>query len=119
MKRIEILSRYLWIISEAETLIFQADKLAGFNKHKIYDPDTEEIRQYNGYIQSLRDKARDLLTVCKQFEGIIDSLDNDQERMICRKYYGCGFTDEEIGSQMNMHQSTVCRIRKKALTRLS
>lgn len=135
MERCEILTRYRWLMLEAETLLRQADKVMGIgipadvrstwpSKDKFNgvpgtnDPEAAGAQRFDGYIQSLRDRAAELLSICGQFESTLNLLADDQERVICRRYYALGLTDEQIAQEIHMDQSTVCRIRNKAIAGL-
>lgn len=136
MLRSEVLTRYRWIMMEAETLVRQADRVMGIGvpadvrstwptrdalegmPRGTNDPEAANAQLFEGYIQKLRAKAVELLAICELFERTLDMLEDDQERVVCRKYYALGLTDEVIGEQIHADQSTVNRIRNRALARL-
>lgn len=136
MERYEILTRYRWLMMEAETLIRQADKVMKIGApadmrstwptmdkllglpRGTNDPESASAQSFDGYISRLREKADELISICDQFETVITLLTDDQERVICRKYYALGLTDETIAVQVHMDQSTVNRIRNRAIENL-
>lgn len=136
MERFEILTRYRWLMMEAETLIRQANKVIRIGvpadvrstwptKDKLQglprgtnDPESASAQIFDGYINRLRERAVELLSICDQFELVLSLLADDQERVICRKYYALGLTDETIAEQVHMDQSTVNRIRNRAIENL-
>lgn len=136
MERSEILTRYRWLVLEADTLAKQADKVMGIgiqadvrstwpSKDKLKglpagtnDPETAGAQRFDWYIQHLRERAEELMEICGKFEETINLIADDQDRVICRMYYGVGMTDEAIGEKVHLEQSYVCRIRNKALAAL-
>ena len=58
------------------------------------------------------------MDICGQFEKTLELLTDDEERVICRKYYALGLTEEEIAGEIHKDQSTVNRIRNRALSNL-
>lgn len=136
MKRCEILTRYRWLMLEADTLIKQADKVMGIGVQAdvrstwptrqalegmprgTNDPESAGAQRFDGYIQRLRDRAEELMSICDQFESTLALLDDDRERVICRKYYALGLSEEAIAEQVSMDQSTVNRYRNSALAKL-
>lgn len=102
MKPHEILTGFRWLMLEADTMISQA----------------EEVSFYPGYSQSLRARAEDIISSCSKIESILDLLPEENERIICRNYYAIGMTEMEIAEQLHMNQSTVNRIRNRAVRKM-
>ena len=137
MNRCDILTRYRWLVLEADTLMKQADKVMGIGVQAdvrstwptkqalegmprgTNDPEAAGAQRFDGYIQRLRDRAEELMDICGLFESTLDLLEDDRERVICRKYYALGLTEEAIAEQVNMDQSTVNRYRNSALAKLN
>ena len=136
MMKSEILLRYRWLLMESETLSKQADKVMGIgiqadirstwpSKDKLKglpagtnDPETASAQRFDWYIKILRDRATELLDICKKFEDALALMKDDQARVICRMYYGLGMTDVQISEKVNYAQSYICKIRNKALADL-
>lgn len=141
MENHEILERYRWLLQEAETINRQADRVmnigvpAGmastwpavqttkggksfFVPHGTNDPQAAASQKFDGYIQALREKAAEILKITDRFEKVIDMLHDDRDRVICRKYYGLGLTDEKIAEELNMDRGYVTVLRNKALLKI-
>lgn len=136
MERCEILTRYRWLMQEAETLNRQADRVMGIGlpagiastwpkpealkgmPRGTNDPAAASAQAFDGYIQHLRSKAERIMEICSKFEETLELLTDDRDRVICRKYYALGLTDEQIAEESHLDRSTVTLIRNAALAKL-
>ncbi len=131
MQSVEVLTRYKWLMAEAEAIMSQADKLirigpAGVAGQAISgmprgtnDADSAGVQAYDGYIQQLRERAEEIGGISRLFENVMAQFKNDRDRVICRLYYGVDMTDEQIGIKLNMDTSTVNRVRNDALSKIA
>lgn len=132
MTAVQVLKEYNWIMAEAMALKEQADKVVLIGTPRgvagqaltgmpggTNDAVAASIQRADAYIEQLMFKRTRLLEICDQFEEILDQLKETRQRVICRMYYGCNKTDEEIGKEIHLDTSVVNRIRNDALDSLA
>jgi len=70
-------------------------------------------------IYELERKAEELRGLLNEFNNILDSIENVDDRNILRAYYALNWTDAQIGDCLNYDKSTVWRRRTKLINQLS
>lgn len=70
-------------------------------------------------IYELERKAEELRGLLNEFNNILDSIENVDDRNILRAYYALNWTDAQIGECLNYDKSTVWRRRTKLINQLS
>ena len=63
-------------------------------------------------------KCEELRGLLGEFERIMESIQDQYDRIILRNYYALGWTDKRIGSEIGFDKSTVWKRRNKALLSL-
>ena len=67
--------------------------------------DTDEI------LEKIDGKCRELGDMLKEFEAILDAIEDRRLQIIIRNYYALGWTDERIGDQLEITRQHVNRLR--------
>lgn len=122
------LQRYRFVFDEAWALREQADRILKVGTPKgmssrefkeIYirtnDAAGASLQNYEWFETEITRKLYEIFSMIREFEHVLDLIEDDQKRVICRMYYALLMTDEEIAEQINVDQSTVNRKRKQAL----
>ena len=127
MTKRELLENYRDIVIEIETLERQSKFLNQF----IGGPRTMRAVQLTGMPRGTNDpeaamlqradtdevldqieaKCRELSGMVREFEIIMDAIDDRRLRIIVRNYYALGWTDERIGEQLELSRQHVNRLR--------
>jgi DNA-directed RNA polymerase specialized sigma subunit len=67
--------------------------------------DTDEV------IEKIEAKYAELKEMVNDFEIIMDAIDDPRLRIIVRNYYALGWTDDQIGEQLELSRQHVNRLR--------
>ena len=67
--------------------------------------DTDEV------LEKIEGKCRELGDMLKEFEMILDAIEDRRLQIIIRNYYALGWTDERIGEQLEITRQHVNRLR--------
>ena len=67
--------------------------------------DTDEV------LEKIEGKCRELGDMLKEFETILDAIEDRRLQIIIRNYYALGWTDERIGEQLEITRQHVNRLR--------
>ena len=67
--------------------------------------DTDEV------LEKIEGKCRELGDMLKEFETILDAIEDRRLQIIVRNYYALGWTDERIGDQLEITRQHVNRLR--------
>ena len=67
--------------------------------------DTDEV------LDQIEAKCRELSGMVREFELVMDKIDDRRLRIIVRNYYALGWTDERIGEQLELSRQHVNRLR--------
>ena len=127
MTRRELLENYRYIVIEIETLERQSKFLNQFigGPRPVRSPqltgmprgtnnpeaallqreDTDEV------IEKIEAKYAELKEMVNDFEIIMDAIDDPRLRIIVRNYYALGWTDDQIGEQLELSRQHVNRLR--------
>ncbi len=84
------------------------------------DPEAALLQQidHDDSIYELERKSEELRELLNQFNDIIESIEDRNDRNIIRSYYALGLKDKEIAENLNFDKSTVWRRRTKVMRRL-
>ena len=63
-------------------------------------------------------KCEELRGLLGEFERIMESIQDQYDRIILRNYYALGWTDKRIGAEIGFDKSTVWKRRNNALSSL-
>lgn len=132
MTDVEVLKRYRGLMTEAMALQAHADAvtmigtpggsagqaLTGMPRG-TNDPLAASLQKAQSYLDRLEITKRKLLDICGRFEQVIARILDDDDRAICRMYYGAGMTDEEIGEKISKERSTVTKRRDAVMEYLN
>ena len=69
--------------------------------------DTDEV------LDKIEDKCDELRGMVARIEAIMDTIEDRRLRIIIRNYYALGWTDEAIGTQLDLTRQHVNRLRKE------
>lgn len=127
MTRRELLENYRYIVIEIETLERQSKFLNQFigGPRPVRSPqltgmprgtnnpeaallqreDTDEV------LEKIEAKYAELKEMVNDFEIIMDAIDDPRLRIIVRNYYALGWTDDQIGEQLELSRQHVNRLR--------
>jgi DNA-directed RNA polymerase specialized sigma subunit len=127
MTKRELLEHYRYIVIEIETLERQSKFLNQFigGPRPVRSPqltgmprgtnnpeaallqreDTDEV------IEKIEAKYAELKEMVNDFEIIMDAIDDPRLRIIVRNYYALGWTDDQIGEQLELSRQHVNRLR--------
>ena len=75
--------------------------------------DTDEV------LEKIEGKCRELGDMLKEFETILDAIEDRRLQIIIRNYYALGWTDERIGEQLEITRQHVNRLRTAYIDDLS
>ena len=75
--------------------------------------DTDEV------LEKIEGKCRELGDMLKEFETILDAIEDRRLQIIIRNYYALGWTDERIGEQLEITRQHVNRLRTAYIDALS
>lgn len=67
--------------------------------------DTDEV------LEKIEGKCRELGDMLREFEMILDAIEDRRLQIIVRNYYALGWTDERIGEQLEITRQHVNRLR--------
>ena len=127
MTRRELLENYRYIVIEIETLERQSKFLNQFigGPRPVRSPqltgmprgtnnpeaallqreDTDEV------LEKIEAKYAELKEMVNDFEIIMDAIDDPRLRIMVRNYYALGWTDDQIGEQLELSRQHVNRLR--------
>ena len=127
MTKRELLENYRDIVIEIETLERQSKFLNQFiggprpvhavqltgMPHGTNDPEAAVLQRKDTdeVLDSIEQKCKELRAMVDDFEAIMDAIDDRRLRIIIRNYYALGWSDEAIGSQLDLSRQHVNRLR--------
>ena len=74
---------------------------------------------YDDAIYELERKSEELRALLNEFNAILDSIEDVEDRNILRAYYALNWTDKQIGEWLGYDTSTIWRKRRKLIIALS
>ena len=69
-------------------------------------------------IYDLEKKSDELRELLNEFNNIVESIKDDDDRNIIRSYYALGWKDREIAEELNYDKSTIWRRRTRVVNNL-
>lgn len=127
MTKRELLENYRDIVIEIETLERQSRFLNQFiggprpihgvqltgMPHGTNDPEAAMLQRADTdeVLDQIEAKCQELNGMVKEFELIMDKIDDRRLRIIVRNYYALGWTDERISEQLELSRQHVNRLR--------
>ena len=127
MTKRELLENYRDIVIEIETLERQSKFLNQFiggprpmravqltgMPRGTNDPEAAMLQRVDTdeVLDQIEAKCRELSGMVREFEIIMDAIDDRRLRIIVRNYYALGWTDERIGEQLELSRQHVNRLR--------
>jgi hypothetical protein len=130
----EILVRYRQIVIEIKALELQSEFLKEYiggpkplrgvhltgMPRGTNDPEAAILQRadYDDAIYIVEEKEKELRNLAAAFEGIMDSIQDDWDRIIIRHYYALGWTDKQIAKDIGFDKSTVWKRRKSVMDKL-
>ena len=127
MTKRELLENYRDIVIEIETLERQSKFLNQFiggprPMHGIQlngmprgtnDPEAAMLQRKDTdeVLDQIEAKCKELSELVREFEMIMDKIDDRRLRIIVRNYYALGWTDERIGEQLELSRQHVNKLR--------
>ena len=69
-------------------------------------------------IYEVEKKSAELRELLNEFNIIVESIDDDDDRNIIRSYYALGWKDREIAEALNYDKSTIWRRRTRVVNNL-
>ena len=127
MTKRELLENYRDIVIEIETLERQSKFLNQFiggprpmravqltgMPRGTNDPEAAMLQRADTdeVLDQIEAKCRELSGMVREFEIIMDAIDDRRLRIIVRNYYALGWTDERIGEQLELSRQHVNRLR--------
>jgi len=135
MTKRELLENYRDIVIEIETLERQSKFLNQFiggprpmravqltgMPRGTNDPEAAMLQRADTdeVLDQIEAKCRELSGMVREFELIMDAIDDRRLRIIVRNYYALGWTDERIGEQLELSRQHVNRLRTAYIEGLS
>ena len=134
MTRRELLENYRDIVIEIKTLerqsAFLKDFLGGPRPVRSVqltgmprgtnEPEYAILQRadFDDAIYMLEEKENELRGLLIEFEHIVETIQDSNDRNIIRNYYALGWTDKQIGEALSFDKSTVWKRRKKIIMSL-
>jgi hypothetical protein len=135
MTKRELLENYRSLVREIELLDKQSDflnqyvggprpvrsvKLTGMPRG-TNEPEAALMQRvdYNDTVYELERKSEELRGLLDEFNIVLDSIEDGDDRNILRAYYALNWTDKRIGEWLGYDTSTIWRRRQKLINLLS
>ena len=127
MTKRELLENYRLLVIEIESLERQSKFLNQFiggprpiravqltgMPHGTNDPEAAAMQRVDTdeVLDKIEAKCRELGVMLRQFEAILDAIEDRRLQIIIRNYYALGWTDDRIGELLELTRQHVNRLR--------
>lgn len=127
MTKRELLENYRLLVIEIESLERQSKFLNQFiggprpiravqltgMPHGTNDPEAAAMQRVDTdeVLDKIEAKCRELGVMLRQFEDILDAIEDRRLQIIIRNYYALGWTDDRIGELLELTRQHVNRLR--------